>query len=702
MDVPGPSESPVSLFDAGRSAKFEHFEPSGNMQSGNNSMMPLFSKRASHEEMESEQSEGGSEDLGKLDPSVQSRDLKNYRVSDSNSKGRPRSRENGGNLDTPVDVDPEDVRYDDEDDELFSLVLPSPTLLQELELTMAQMEDWFVLQRSQFDVYLNQEPFTAIQALFHPQDGLFIHRVWGKTKSISRFADASELDKLCQSVFVGTIPCLGVLGYPRDGREDDVVGESNSPKFHLAYFPVERRISHACLMAYKVLDRALTPFEQQGVGRCTECVAAMPHYDYDEDMASECMNYLDEEVGLKEEPSGDVDFQIKKELSDGSESEVSDTEDAKVDWKKKGSGMSIWEPSPALQRVMKKSKRGGKGGRKSAVGSRNNASMVALQPITFVRDGKKMYRCPECTKVYPHAKSLENHRNQLHMIGSFNCHHCDFAARFAPFIYAHVTEDHPEVEFKCPSCEEITFHKGQEISFEEHYKKCHLNQVRAKKSELRKKYLQSTPRVQCEECGVTFTNKNTLKMHRNVHLGLKPHKCPECDFTSPYKPSISSHMKVHLREKGLDRTERGTPIIFRCDRCEKTYTTRSDFNSHVKKEHEGIVEKWECDKCNFVCHNRTALRKHKNLVHERKSSLCCEICGKEFGLPAFLKKHMRSHQDPTLFCRHCGKGLKSKQTLVAHERSHTRENPFSCNECDYVCKASSVLRKHKLAKHNYQ
>ncbi len=584
---------------------------------------------------------------------------------DEHCSKRPKNE--AGEMFEPAEA--EDNEGEEDDDEL-SMVLPTASLLQELELSMVQVEEWFVLQRTQFDVYLNQEPYTAIQALFHPRESIFIHRIWGKTKTIARFADAAELDRLCRSVFADAVACLGVIGRP--GKADEEV-----VPVLMAQFPVERRISRSCLLTYNVSEGALTRLEEEGIGQCSACRADMPDSNDDNDLL---LDFIDDSVVLKEEP-GDVELQIKEELPDEQTSSASAT--------KRRLKRSLLSPSPALQRVLKKPR------------SKNNISKAGLpQPITFMREGKKMFRCPECGKVYPHAQSLENHRKRFHMIGSFKCEHCDFGTRFAPLLFVHCTEEHPDVEFKCPSCGDQVFSKYEDTAFEEHYKMCHLSLVRCKKREMYKGR-KPRPRVQCEECGGTFANNHMLSMHRNAaHLGIKPFKCPECDFTSPYKPSINVHMKVHMREKGMEVTEQGTPILFRCDKCEKAYTTKGEFNLHVRKVHEGIVERLYCDKCTYSCTAKSALRKHKHTIHESNPALCCEICGKKFGLPCFLNYHMKSHQEPTLFCRHCGKGLKTKQSLAAHERSHTRETPFACDECDYACKASSVLRKHKLAKHN--
>ncbi len=89
-------------------------------------------------------------------------------------------------------------------------------------------------------------------------------------------------------------------------------------------------------------------------------------------------------------------------------------------------------------------------------------------------------------------------------------------------------------------------------------------------------------------------------------------------------------------------------------------------------------------------------------VHPQDPSLQCKTCGHVSADRYAFQLHQRVHREPDFMCRFCGKAVKSKQTLQAHERSHTGENPYKCDACDYACKSSSVLNRHKQAKHNLQ
>ncbi len=209
---------------------------------------------------------------------------------------------------------------------------------------------------------------------------------------------------------------------------------------------------------------------------------------------------------------------------------------------------------------------------------------------------------------------------------------------------------------------------------------------------------------QCEQCGKTFAARTTFEEHKNWHKGLKPIKCPECDFTTCFSTSLYTHSKIHMRERGMEKmaTNSEIPLVHTCHLCGNRYNQANQLRTHIKRIHEGLVEHRECTTCGAVFTNRQNLRRHIARAHPKDPSLQCKTCGHVCADRYAFQLHQRVHREPDFMCRFCGKAVKSKQTLQAHERSHTGENPYKCDQCEYACKSSSVLNRHKQAKHNLQ
>ncbi len=325
----------------------------------------------------------------------------------------------------------------------------------------------------------------------------------------------------------------------------------------------------------------------------------------------------------------------------------------------------------------------------------------------FGAGGRRVFNCPHegCVKVFCTQRSLEVHLKNFHSYGPFQCSVCvSFECDYAHELFDHfVLADHNST-FKCPICDK-SFHSRRE-DFLLHYPECWRIKRRQTAARLKQEQVAQVEKPskqkkhQCDRCAKSFLKERLLEEHRNWHLGLKPLRCEECDFATCYLSSLYSHRQKHLREKGVEVTESSVRLIFRCDQCDKTFGRQNNLRRHQLMVHQGVKETRQCIHCGLVFTNKSQWRRHMLKKHSRDGPRCpCPVCGAPCIDRYELSVHMRVHKDPEFICRFCGKAVKSKQSLLAHERSHTGENPFKCELCDYSCKASSVLCKHKLLKH---
>lgn len=209
-------------------------------------------------------------------------------------------------------------------------------------------------------------------------------------------------------------------------------------------------------------------------------------------------------------------------------------------------------------------------------------------------------------------------------------------------------------------------------------------------------------RYKCTECDKAYRIKSQLNDHMNKHRGEKPFKCNDCDFQTSSSSSIIAHNRIHLREKGIERTVNDSLLFHKCNICGNDYKSSTSLKEHIQRIHEGKTPQYKCNMCDETFISRATMRRHKGRVHPSNPDLKCKLCGHICADGYAFKLHENVHREGRFMCKYCGKCVKSQQTLDEHERTHTGENPYLCAECDYRCKSSSVLNKHRISKHGLQ
>ena len=116
-------------------------------------------------------------------------------------------------------------------------------------------------------------------------------------------------------------------------------------------------------------------------------------------------------------------------------------------------------------------------------------------------------------------------------------------------------------------------------------------------------------------------------------------------------------------------------MVFRCNKCVKVFSTRSELHQHYEVDHGRVKltdvqgEKYPCLRCHrefltesiFVSHSRN----HKENVY------ACNECLWHFNTIAGLIKHCHGHsQWQALACTICGEDFGSNPNLCTHTTSY--------------------------------
>ena len=73
--------------------------------------------------------------------------------------------------------------------------------LERLRLHLVRVEDWVLIQRANFDIRVNGEPYHSIQIYADLAARKYIRRVWGKSEATGEIGTMGDLRDLCAASF---------------------------------------------------------------------------------------------------------------------------------------------------------------------------------------------------------------------------------------------------------------------------------------------------------------------------------------------------------------------------------------------------------------------------------------------------------------------------------------------------------------------
>ena len=128
-------------------------------------------------------------------------------------------------------------------------------ILEDLCLSLVQVEEWIQIQRARFDLRINEEPYHSIQIYANLDTRTYLVRVWGRTLDRGNFVSEEDLKFLCITNFQNTSACVGYLG-PHPGGGLKLVQER---------FPCPRWVSKKCEVTFSQSTENLI------IGLCPTC-----------------------------------------------------------------------------------------------------------------------------------------------------------------------------------------------------------------------------------------------------------------------------------------------------------------------------------------------------------------------------------------------------------------------------------------------
>ena len=167
---------------------------------------------------------------------------------------------------------------------------------------------------------------------------------------------------------------------------------------------------------------------------------------------------------------------------------------------------------------------------------------------------------------------------------------------------------------ECPYCSKFKGKKKGRFEFHMQYCKTQLRCDLCYKPflnefDLNKHRCGKMERFVCDICGKVMADKPTLKLHKNIHMGIKTKVCQHCGKAF----SRACHLKAHI----LHVHSKERP--YQCEHCSAAFALKYELNRHMQRHTE---------EPNFLCSN-CGLKFYEKL----RLTLHSRVCGTEAVAP---------------------------------------------------------------------
>ncbi|XP_035713062.1 gastrula zinc finger protein XlCGF7.1-like [Folsomia candida] len=248
---------------------------------------------------------------------------------------------------------------------------------------------------------------------------------------------------------------------------------------------------------------------------------------------------------------------------------------------------------------------------------------VALaEHLRRIHSDKPTQICTICTREFRSKQYLRLHMNRIHTTQRERPRHpCSVVGCGKTFLgksnlSAHFKAEHSQdqVRFTCTLCHK-QLKTQQSLQF-------HIATHTKERS------------YKCETSGRSFTQEGGLNHHQTTHVeksARQVFQCHLCPSSFTFRANLSTHMKNYHENRKTQN---------QCHICDKRLTTRRQLKTHLDLQHSTMQRpSYSCDICGFETKYRNNFNSHVKRVHEGVKKFQCYFCAKKF----FDFKDMNSH-----------------------------------------------------------
>uniref|UniRef100_A0A803Y6S6 C2H2-type domain-containing protein n=1 Tax=Meleagris gallopavo TaxID=9103 RepID=A0A803Y6S6_MELGA len=264
--------------------------------------------------------------------------------------------------------------------------------------------------------------------------------------------------------------------------------------------------------------------------------------------------------------------------------------------------------------------------------------------------------CVHCNVVYSDVAALKSHIQGSHCEVFYKCPICPMAFKSAPSTHSHAYTQHPGIKigepkiiYKCSMCDTVfTLQPLLYRHFDQHIEN------------------QKVSVFKCPDCSLLYAQKQLMMDHiKSMHGTLKSVEGPPNLginlplSTKPTNQNSASHNKEDTKSiNGTEKLEKKSPSPLKkgeprkvssrgwtCWDCDRFFTQRDVYISHMRKEHGKQMKKHPCRQCDKSFSSSHSLCRHNRIKHKgiRKVYTCshCPDSRRTFTKRLMLEKHIQ-------------------------------------------------------------
>ncbi|KAM9224579.1 zinc finger protein 532 isoform 1-T3 [Dugong dugon] len=267
------------------------------------------------------------------------------------------------------------------------------------------------------------------------------------------------------------------------------------------------------------------------------------------------------------------------------------------------------------------------------------------------------FRCVHCNVVYSDVAALKSHIQGSHCEVFYKCPICPMAFKSAPSTHSHAYTQHPGIKigepkiiYKCSMCDTVfTLQTLLYRHFDQHIEN------------------QKVSVFKCPDCSLLYAQKQLMMDHiKSMHGTLKSIEGPPnlgINLPLSIKPATQNSANQNKEDtksmNGKEKLEKKSPSPVKksvepkkvaspgwtCWECDRLFTQRDVYISHVRKEHGKQMKKHPCRQCDKSFSSSHSLCRHNRIKHKgiRKVYTCshCPDSRRTFTKRLMLEKHIQ-------------------------------------------------------------